>query len=113
MEYAESIQDGSKPACKELRQAVDRFFRDLQNPAYEMDGKAPEVCIGIIAKTLCHQQGERQDGTPLRGDPVFPAPGELMRFKVRMPCLAKCSFRRADSFSLASRTLRITGISMR
>lgn len=44
---------------------------------------------------------------------VFPAPGELMRFKVRMPCLAKCSFRRADSFSLASRTLRITRISMR
>ncbi len=74
MEYAESIQDGSKPACKELRQAVDRFFRDLQNPAYEMDGKAPEFCIGIIEKTLCHQQGERLDGTPLRGNPFLLEP---------------------------------------
>ena len=74
MEYAESIQDGRKPACKELRQAVDRFFRDLQNPAYEMDGKAPEFCIGIIEKTLCHQQGEKLDGTPLRGTPFLLEP---------------------------------------
>ena len=42
---------------------------------------------------------------------VLPAPGELMRFRARMPCLANCSFRLAASFPLASRTLRITGIS--
>ena len=28
MEYAESIRDGKKVACLELRQAVERFFRD-------------------------------------------------------------------------------------
>ena len=41
LEYAESIRDGRKIACKELEQAVERFFRDLENPEYEMDPKAP------------------------------------------------------------------------
>ena len=53
----------------ELRQAVDRFFLDLDNPEYWMDSKAPEFCIQIIEKTICHQQGEKLDGTPLRGTP--------------------------------------------
>ena len=69
VEYAKSICDGRKIACVELKQAVDRFFRDLENPDYWMDYKAPEFCIQIIEKTLCHQQGERLDGTPLRGEP--------------------------------------------
>lgn len=69
VEYAKSIRDGKKIACAELKQAVDRFFRDLENPDYWMDYKAPEFCIQIIEKTLCHQQGERLDGTPLRGQP--------------------------------------------
>lgn len=74
LEYAESIRDGRKIACDELRQAVDRFFRDLENPDYWMDYKDPEFCIGIIEKTLCHQQGERLDGTPLRGTPFLLEP---------------------------------------
>ena len=69
LEYAESIRDGKKTACEELRQGVERFFRDLKNPAYELDHKAPEFVIGIIEKTICHQQGETIDGTPLRGTP--------------------------------------------
>lgn len=69
MEYAESIRDGRKNACPELKQAVDRFFKDLQNPDYEINPKGPEFCIQIIEKTMCHQQGEKLDGTPLRGTP--------------------------------------------
>ena len=69
LEYAESIRDGKKIACVELKQAVDRFFRDLENPDYWMDHKDPEFCIQIIEKTLCHQQGESLDGTPMRGKP--------------------------------------------
>lgn len=69
LEYAESIRSGQKVACEELQQAVDRFFRDLENPAYEVDHKGPGFCIGIIEKTFCHQQGEKLDGTPLRGTP--------------------------------------------
>ena len=40
MEYAESIRDGRKVACVELKQAVERFFRDLDNPDYYLDPKA-------------------------------------------------------------------------
>lgn len=47
MEYAESIRNGKKIACVELKQAVDRFFRDIENPDYWMDYKAPEFCIQI------------------------------------------------------------------
>ena len=74
LEYAESIRDGRKIACEELKQAVERFFRDLETPDYELDPKAPEFCIGIIEKTLCHQQGEKLDGTPLRGTPFLLEP---------------------------------------
>ena len=74
LEYAESIRDGRKIACVELKQAVDRFFRDLENPDYWMDYKDPEFCIQIIEKTLCHQQGEALDGTPMRGKPFILQP---------------------------------------
>lgn len=74
LEYAESIRDGKKIACTELQQAISRFFSDLENPEYELDPKAPEFCIGIIEKTLCHQQGEKLDGTPLRGTPFLLEP---------------------------------------
>ena len=74
MEYAESIRDGKKIACVELKQAVDRFFRDLENPDYWMDYKSAEFCIQIIENTLCHQQGESLDGTPMRGKPFILQP---------------------------------------
>ena len=74
LEYAENIRDGRKIACEELRQSVERFFRDLENPEYDLDPRDPEFCIGIIEKTICHQQGERLDGTPLRGQPFFLEP---------------------------------------
>lgn len=74
LEYAQSIRDGRKVACVELRQAVDRFFNDLENPEYIMDCKAPEFCIRIIEKTIMHQQGEKIDGTPLRGTPFLLEP---------------------------------------
>jgi phage terminase large subunit-like protein len=74
LEYADSIREGRKIACDELKQTVERFFRDLENPDYWMDYKAPEFCIGIIEKTMCHQQGERLDGEPLRGKPFLLEP---------------------------------------
>ena len=74
MEYAESIRAGTKLACIETKQCVERFFRDLENPKYELDPKGPEFCIGIIERLLCHQQGERLDGTPLSGEPFILQP---------------------------------------
>lgn len=74
LEYAESIRDGRKIACDELKQCVDRFFRDLENPDYFIDPKGPDFCIKIIESTMCHQQGEKLDGTPLRGTPFLLEP---------------------------------------
>lgn len=74
LEYAESIRAGRKIACSELKQAVNRFFVDLENPDYDFNPKGPEFCIQIIEKTICHQQGEKIDGTPLRGTPFLLEP---------------------------------------
>ena len=74
--YAEGIRDGTIIANKERQQAVDRFFRDLENPAYEIRHEGPEFCIQIIEKTLCHQQGEDLAGNPLRGTPFLLEPWE-------------------------------------
>lgn len=74
MEYAESIRDGKKVACIETKQCVERFFRDIENPKYELDTKGPEFCIGIIERLLCHQQGETLDGAPLYGKPFHLQP---------------------------------------
>lgn len=74
IKYAESIRTGKKAACIELKQAVERFFNDLENRNYYMDCKAPEFCIKIIEKTICHRMGEKLDGTPLRGTPFLLEP---------------------------------------
>ena len=74
LEYAKGIRDGKIVANKDRILAAKRFFRDLENPAYEIDHKGPEFCIGIIEGTICHQQGERIDGTPLRGEPFLLLP---------------------------------------
>ena len=76
LQYAEGIRDGKIIANKERRQAADRFFRDLDNPAYELRHDGPEFCIQVIEKTLCHQQGETIDGQPLRGTPFRLEPWE-------------------------------------
>lgn len=39
-----------------------------------MDAKGPEFCIQIIERTICHQQGEKLDGTPLRSKPFLLEP---------------------------------------
>ena len=75
--YAEGIRDGKIVANIERKQCVERFFRDLENPEYEMDSKGPEFCIGIIEKTLCHQQGEALDGAPMRGKPFILQPWQI------------------------------------
>ncbi len=77
LDYANRIRNGEKIACKETKQMVERFFNDLDSPDYEIDHMGPEFCIRTIEMTLCHQQGEAIDGTPMRGKPF-----ELMDFQV-------------------------------
>ena len=74
MEYANSIIEKRKIACKEQIQGCQRFINDLQNPAYDFNPKDAEFVIGIIEKTFVHMQGEMLDGTPLRGRPFLLEP---------------------------------------
>lgn len=76
LQYAEGIRVGHIIANLERRQMVDRFFKDMENPAYELKHKGPEFCIGVIETTLCHQQGETLEGEPLRGTPFLLQPWE-------------------------------------
>jgi phage terminase large subunit-like protein len=74
MEYANSIVEGRKIACKEQIQGCNRFLKDLKNPKYEFNPKDAEFVIGIIEKTFVHAQGENIDGTPLRDSPFLLEP---------------------------------------
>ncbi|MCU4822687.1 terminase large subunit [Bacillus cereus] len=74
MEYASSIVEGGKLANKEQIQGCERFLRDLKNPDYEFNPKDAEFVIRIIEKTFVHAQGEKLDGTPLRGTPFLLEP---------------------------------------
>lgn len=74
MQYAQSIVSGEKIANKYRILGCERFLRDLKNPDYDFDPKDAEFVIQIIETTFCHQQGERLDGTPLRGTPFLLEP---------------------------------------
>ena len=70
-DYVDSILSGRKRACKRLKQAAQRFKKDLENPAYSFEPKDAEFVIGIIEKTFVHEKGETLDGKPLRGQPFL------------------------------------------
>lgn len=74
LEYANSIVEDQKVACKEQIQGCQRFLDDLKNPDYEFNPKDAEFVIGIIEKTFVHDQGEKLDGAPLRGAPFLLEP---------------------------------------
>lgn len=74
MNYAKDVVSGKIPANQYRIKGCERFLSDLKNPAYDFQPRDAEFCIGIIEKTLCHQQGERQDGMPLRGMPFYLLP---------------------------------------
>ena len=74
MEYVDSILEGRKVACPELIQACRRFKRDLEDPIWDFNPRDAEFVIRIIETTFVHQQGERLDGTPLRGQPFLLEP---------------------------------------
>jgi len=74
IEYANSIIDGRKVAPREIVQACERFYRDIDNPVYDFNPKDAEFVIQIIEKTFVHQKGEDMEGYPLRGKPFLLQP---------------------------------------
>src|SRR5690625_4113553 len=62
MEYANSIVEGRKIACKETIEMCQRFLKDLDNNDYDFNPKDAEFVIGIIEKTFVHEKGEDMEG---------------------------------------------------
>lgn len=65
--YAKNVVTRKKIACKELVQACNRFFDDLENEKYDFNPRDAEFCIQIIECTFVHNKGESLDGKPLQG----------------------------------------------
>lgn len=77
--------------CELTRLGCQRFLEDLNDDRFVLDPALPEFCIGIITRMFCFVQGERLDGTPLRGKPF-----ELMDWHVY--CVyAICGFQWRDT----------------
>lgn len=72
--YVDGVLSGDILACKEIRQACERYRRDLQNQKWEFLSERANEIISIIETTICHQQGEFLDATPLRGTPFLLLP---------------------------------------
>lgn len=41
-DYAEAVKNGEIIACKRIKQAVNRYFADLENPNYYFDSEIVE-----------------------------------------------------------------------
>ena len=51
------------------RLGARRFLDDLDSGRWDFRPALPEFCINIMTGLFCFAQGERLDGTPLRGEP--------------------------------------------
>lgn len=72
--YVNAILSGEIRSCIEIRQACARYQRDLDNPEWDFRPEPANEIIAIIETTICHQQGEFLDATPLRGTPFLLLP---------------------------------------
>lgn len=61
--YALSIKRGDIAACEPVKQAINRYFDDLNNPAYYFDQEAA-IKLVKFSRLCCHVKG------PLRGLPI-------------------------------------------
>lgn len=74
LNYASGCINGTIIANKYRIKACERFIEDLENDKWDFNSKDADFVIDIIEKTFCHQQGEKLDGTPLRGTPFLLMP---------------------------------------
>lgn len=72
--YVDQVLSGEIDAGIEIRQACERYLRDLANPKWDFRVEPAAEIIAIIETTICHQQGEFLDARPLRGTPFLLLP---------------------------------------
>lgn len=75
-DYAKKINED--PGQHELmRLGCRRFLDDLESPKYDFRPALAEFCIELMTGLFTFSQGERMDGTPLRGVPFELMPWHL------------------------------------
>ena len=72
--YASGVADGSIIAGEDRVAGCRLFLSMLEDPRYEVRTQDADFVIGIIQSSFRHRQGERLDGTPLRGTPLLLEP---------------------------------------
>ena len=75
--YAKDVIAGRIPACAEIRQACERFMSDMNRADLTLHSKEPDLCIGLIEKTMVHMKGEDLDGRSLVGRPFELLPWQI------------------------------------
>lgn len=73
-EYAQHVLTHREEHCKENILAAERFFRDLENPAFEMDEDMVDFVIHFIENVIVHQQGDDMFAVSIRNKPLLLQP---------------------------------------
>ena len=70
-EYAQHVLTHQEEHCEENILAAERFFRDLENPAFEMDEDMVDFVIHFIENVIVHQQGDDMFAVSIRNKPLL------------------------------------------
>ena len=72
--YVEAVLSGELRTNLEIRQSCQRYLDDVASGRWDFRPEPANEIIAIIETTMCHQQGEFLDATPLRGTPFLLLP---------------------------------------
>ena len=73
-EYAQHVLTHQEEHCEENILAAERFFRDLENTAFEMDEDMVNFVIHFIENVIVHQQGDDMLAVSIRNKPLLLQP---------------------------------------
>ena len=73
-EYAQYVISHREEHCEENILAAERFFRDLENPTFEMDEDMVDFVIHFIENVIVHQQGDDMFAVSIRNKPLLLQP---------------------------------------
>ena len=73
-EYARGVVAGNIIANKYRIKGCQRFLDDLDNKEWEFRLRDAETVVLLIERTFVHKQGQKLDGSPLRGEPFLLEP---------------------------------------
>lgn len=76
MRYVDAVIDGRIVAGEDRVLACRRFAKMAESGEYDIRTRDADFVIGVIEKTFKHRQGQKLDGTPLRGKPFLLEPWE-------------------------------------